>query len=83
MKWTSLVPLLLWNFCIGLVLAALIPLVIFWALRTVMPAWGPPSNLHTIVAFWILYSAIRIGIQTIRYSEWPTDWYARFPVDYE
>lgn len=55
---------------VRLVLIPLIPLSIFWALRTIVPAWDIPYTPSTVVAFWVLYVALRIGVQTIRYSEW-------------
>lgn len=47
-----------------------IPFSIFWALATISPAWMVPYTPATAVAFWVLYVAVRIGVQTIRYSEW-------------
>lgn len=57
---------------VRLLFVFLIPGAVFWSIATLIPSWGVPYNTLTIVAFWILYGAVRYGVQTIRQSNWDT-----------
>lgn len=51
-------------------LLAAFPAFVFWAVRTLVPTWAVPFTPSTVAAFWIVYVAVRVGIQTIRHSQW-------------
>ena len=53
---------------------AAIPHVIFWSLNTLIPAWSVPYTWRTVAAFWVIYVSVRVGVQTIRHSEWDFSW---------
>ena len=65
--WVSLVTRIV-------LLLAGVPALVFWALMTLNPRWIVPLSWRTILAFWIVYVAVRLGVQTIRYSEWMFEW---------
>lgn len=52
------------------VLFALIPNSIFLSLKTLNPSWDVPHTVATTLSFWMLYVMLRIGVQSIRYSDW-------------
>lgn len=58
---------------IGMLLV--VPHAIFWSVRTLIPVWEVSTSIQTMSAFWILYVLVRVGVYTIRYSEWSLDWF--------
>lgn len=51
-----------------LVIGISVPIATFWSIHTLIPAWGVPVQLSTILAFWVLYALIAAGIYVIRVS---------------
>lgn len=55
------------------------PYLVFWAIGIFVPSWSIEPSSRTIGAFWILYLATRMGVQTIRFSDWETPARVKLP----
>lgn len=54
--------------------AFIIPAVTFWSLRVINPVWHITYTVKTIIAFWLIYAVVRLGIRNIQSPDWPTWW---------
>lgn len=48
-----------------------VPALVFWSVGIFNPAWSLPYTWRNVIAFWILFIALRAAVRAIQSPDWP------------